>query len=99
MKPSSYHFHLSGGLGSLVHGWERQFKLLADNVSAALPLHQRVPQLMWRGRVSPDARDELRRQFVECPEVRHNPLTPLQEAHEVCSQALWGVSASKEAHG
>lgn len=63
----------AGGLQSLVHGWERQFQLLADNVSAALPLHRRVPQLMWRGRVSPERRDELRRQFVECPEVLLKP--------------------------
>lgn len=60
----------AGDLNSRVHGWERQFQLLADNVSAARPLHRRVPQLMWRGRVSPDPRDELRRQFVECPEAR-----------------------------
>ena len=58
-----------GEVGDPVHGWARQFELLADNVSAALPLHRRVPQLMWRGRVSLEWRDELRRQFVECQEV------------------------------
>lgn len=63
------HTRMRGNLENPVQGWERQFDLLANNVSAAIPLHLRTPQLMWRGRVSDDRRDDLRRQFVQCPEV------------------------------
>ena len=58
----------AGDLENPVQGWGRQFDLLA-NVSAGVPLHLRMPQLMWRGRVSADNRDELRRQLVQCPEA------------------------------
>jgi len=35
---------VAGHAGGFVQGWEQQFSLLADNVSASLPLHKRTPQ-------------------------------------------------------
>ena len=41
----------AGHTGSFLQGWERQFALLADNASTAVPLHKRVPQARHRARM------------------------------------------------
>ena len=132
-------YAVAGHAGGFVQGWEQQFTLLADNVSASLPLHKRTPQagnrplkqmwlaqliilwshpmliacrrrcritrvrscnvdgmqrvhglagkperclvqVLYRGRISQDKRDVLRRQFAACREVPH--LSPPRQTHD-----------------
>lgn len=52
----------AGSDGQYLHGWEQQFGFLSTKW-ADVPVLQRVPQAMWRGRTEdPDfpKRDELR---------------------------------------
>lgn len=89
------HGRLVDAAGGFMVGWEAQLQYLAEQVSAALPLHKRLPMAMWRGRVSADHRDLLRRQFSACPEMfkalRHrdqelfNVWKPDVRLHEACN--------------
>ncbi|KAK9859348.1 hypothetical protein WJX84_004391 [Apatococcus fuscideae] len=63
--------HLTGSNKKSIHGWEQQWKFLANKWKTT-PLAKRIGQIMWRGRTNDPEfpeRDWLRRKFAACPET------------------------------
>ncbi|KAK9835269.1 hypothetical protein WJX74_010474 [Apatococcus lobatus] len=63
--------HLTGPNKKSIHGWEQQWKFLANKWKTT-PLAKRLGQIMWRGRTNDPEfpeRDWLRRKFAACPET------------------------------
>ena len=52
--------------GKMINGWPQQADLLAA-MHTLRPLGARKPKVMWRGRASPEPRDEVRCACVSTP--------------------------------
>eukprot|EP00887_Chlorella_sp_A99_P001327 scaffold14.g1327.t1 len=70
--------HLTAADGGWLWGWDTQRESLVQKW-AGVPLTERKPELVWRGRVAPQARDALRRAFAGCP-ARLNASAPADAA-------------------